>query len=82
MRQFGNGARAVIQILYRGGGGHVFNVENQNGRIVYIEAQAGKIKDIGATMAHVKTDTVNLIRTDNLKISDRAKKFVRKSTPR
>lgn len=82
MKEFGNGARAVVQILYRGGGGHVFNVENQNGRIVYVEAQAGKLKDIADTMRRVKTDTVTLVRTDNLKISDRAKKFVRKSTRR
>lgn len=79
MREYGNGARAVVQILYRGGGGHVFNVENQNGHIAYVEAQVGKIKDMPATMRHVKTDSVNLVRVDNLKVSERAKQFVRTS---
>ena len=76
MRSYGDGARAVVQIFYRGGGGHVFNVENNGGRIVYAEAQAGYMKDIAATMKHVKTESVNLVRTDNLRISDRIKRFV------
>lgn len=78
MGSYGNGARGVVQIFYKGGGGHVFNVENQGGKVVYIEAQSGKIKDIKATMAHVKPESVNLIRTDNLRISERAKNFVTK----
>ncbi len=76
MRGYGEGSRAVIQILYRGGGGHVFNVENQGGRIVYVEAQTGKIKDMARTMTSVKTDSVNIVRVDNLKMSDRARNFV------
>lgn len=82
MKDWGSGARAVVQIFYRGGGGHVFNVENQNGRTVYVEAQTGKVKDMARTMQSVKTDSVNLIRTDNLKISERAKNFVRQSNKR
>ena len=78
MRSYGSGSRAVIQIFYKGGGGHVFNVENQRGRIVYVEAQAGKIKNIKQTMSSVKTESVNLVRTDNLRLSDRAKNFVTK----
>ena len=77
MHGYGNGSRAVIQILYRGGGGHVFNVENQNGRVTYVEAQTGQIKDIAKTMTSVKTDSVNIVRVDNLRVSERAKKFVR-----
>ena len=76
MRSYGPGARAVVQIFYRSGGGHVFNVENQGGRIVYVEAQTGRIKNIGSTMSHVRTNSVNLVRTDNLRISERAKRFV------
>lgn len=79
MKQYGNGSRAVVQVFYRkrGEGGHVFNVENQGGRIVYVEAQTGSIKDIKSTMKQVSTGKVNIMRTDNLKISGRAKKFVR-----
>ena len=79
MHSYGDGSRAVIQILYRGGGGHVFNVENDNGRIVYIEAQTGKIKDMPRTMKSVRTDSVNIVRVDNLRVSERAKNFVKKS---
>lgn len=76
MASFGEGSRGVVQIFYKGGGGHVFNVERQAGKTMYIEAQTGKVKDIGSTMKHVKTDKVSLVRTDNLKFSDRAKNFV------
>ena len=58
------------------GGGHVFNVERKNGKTQYIEAQTGKVKDFAKTLQDVKTDRVALVRTDNLKFSDRAKDFV------
>lgn len=76
MSDYGEGSRGVVQIFYKSGGGHVFNVERKNGKTYYIEAQAGKVKDIGFTMRHVKTEKVALVRTDNLKFSDRAKNFV------
>jgi len=78
MRSFGSGSRAVVQIFYKGGGGHVFNVENQRGRIVYVEAQSGKMKNMTRTMKSVDASTVNLVRTDNLRISERARNFVAK----
>jgi hypothetical protein len=76
MKSYGPGSRAVVQIFYKSGGGHVFNVENQRGRIVYIEAQAGRMKNISHTMRSVNTSSVNLVRTDNLKLSNRARNFV------
>lgn len=76
MRNYGEGSRAVVQIFYRGGGGHVFNVEQKNGRTQYIEAQTGKVKNFANTLKDVKTDRVALVRTDNLNFSDRAKNFV------
>ena len=85
MRSFGQGSRAVIQIFYKSGGGHVFNVENDHGRIVYAEAQVGGklgrygLKNIQDTMSKVETTTVNLVRTDNLRLSDRARNFVKKA---
>jgi len=78
MHQYGDGSRAVIQILYRGGGGHVFNVENHGGRIVYVEAQTGKVKDMAFTMKSVKTESVNIVRVDNLRPSDRMRNFVKR----
>ena len=76
MKSYGSGSRAVVQIFYKSGGGHVFNVENQRGRIVYVEAQTGKMKSIERTMSSVDSRYVNLVRTDNLKLSDRARNFV------
>lgn len=77
MHSFGSGSRAVVQIFYKNGGGHVFNVENNGGRMVWVGAQTGKLKDINDTLSHVKTEKVNLVRVDNLKISDRAKNYVK-----
>lgn len=79
MKQFGEGSRGAVQIFYKGGGGHVFNVERKNGKTQYIEAQTGRVKDFGSTLDHVITSRVALVRTDNLKFSDRAKNFVTQS---
>lgn len=76
MKNFGEGSRGVVQIFYKGGGGHVFNVERKNGKTQYIEAQTGRVKNFADTLKHVKTGNVALVRTDNLKLSDRAKNFV------
>ena len=76
MKNYGEGSRGVVQIFYKGGGGHVFNVERKNGKTQYIEAQTGKVKDFANTLKNVRTDRVALVRTDNLKLSDRAKNFV------
>lgn len=76
MASFGEGSRGVVQIFYKGGGGHVFNVERLGGKTKFIEAQTGRVKDINFTMKRVKTNQVALVRTDNLKFSDRAKNFV------
>jgi len=76
MSNYGEGSRGVVQIFYKGGGGHVFNVERKNGKTHYIEAQTGKVKDFARTLRNVKTDRVALVRTDNLKFSDRARDFV------
>ena len=76
MTNWGEGSRGVVQIFYKGGGGHVFNVERKNGKTNYIEAQTGKVKNFGETLSHVRTGKVGLVRTDNLKFSDRAKNFV------
>ena len=76
MRSYGDGSRAVVQVFYKSGGGHVFNVENQGGRVVYVEAQTGRMREAGRTFGSVRTNQVNLVRTDNLRISERAKNFV------
>lgn len=80
MHAYGDGSRAIIRIGYRGSNvGHVFNVENHNGRITFVDAQTG-MRYINADMRNmmrvVDTRSVTLTRTDNLRISARAKEFV------
>lgn len=77
MRAFGNGSRAVVRIP-----GHVFNVENRNGRITYVDAQVGiryTSKDVFANLSSSQSRNVSIIRTDNLRISDRARHLVRQA---
>ena len=79
MKTWGSGSRAVVQVFWKGGGGHVFNVENDRGRMVYVDAQTHKRVNINEYMSQAYTGDVNLIRTDNLRISNRARKFVVKA---
>ena len=76
MKTWGNGSRAVVQVFWKGGGGHVFNVENDNGRMVYVDAQTHKRVNINEYMGYAYTGDVNLVRTDNLRVSERARRFV------
>lgn len=81
MSSFGSGSRGVVQVFWKNGGGHVFNVENVNGKIVYADAQTGRrLKNGNEYMKDTIPSTVRLIRTDNLQISDRAKQFVTKKS--
>lgn len=75
MKSFGNGSRAVVRIP-----GHVFNCENVNGKIKYVEAQTGKrytSKNVFGNLSSSQSKKVSIIRTDNLRISDRARNLVK-----
>lgn len=76
MSDYGNGSRAVLQVQWRNGGAHVFNVERRNGSTVYIDAQINKQYNAVYLMNSVKPGSANIVRTDNLKLSDRAKNSV------
>lgn len=81
MKNFGPGSRGVVQVFWKNGGGHVFNVENVNGKVVYADAQTGRrLKSGNDYMKDTIPSSVRLIRTDNLQISDRAKQFVTKKS--
>lgn len=73
MKGYGNGARAVVEIP-----GHVFNCENVNGKIKYVDAQTNTVYNSNNVFSRVgrKSKTISLMRTDNLKFSDNAKKSV------
>lgn len=78
MKEWGSGSRAVVRVTWNGknGYGHVFNVENHNGKMYYIDSQIGKRVSINNYMSFARPKELRLIRTDNLRISNRAKKSV------
>lgn len=81
MKNFGPGSRAVINVRYADSDiSHVFNVENIKGRIYYMDAQVG-YKHTKSSMrkflSGMSLSETSLTRTDNLRISDRAKAFVK-----
>lgn len=73
MKSYGSGARGIVKIP-----GHVFNVENVGGKIRYIDAQTNTVYNSKNVFSRIgkKSSSITLIRTDNLRISDRAKKAV------
>ena len=77
MQSYGPGSRAIVGVNWKSGGGHVFNVENVGGRIHYIDAQTGVRYNPKTILNGTKSGSVSILRTDNLRISDRAKKSVR-----
>ena len=78
---YGNGARAVVRIQSdtRSGNGHVFIAENQNGRVVYVDPQTNTIYSPKNVLNHARSSTVQVLRTDNLKVSYRVKEMVTQS---
>lgn len=80
MLNYGEGSRAVVRIGYRGSNiGHVFSAEVNKGVVYYVDAQTGSrysSKDMKNLMHVVDTSSVTVTRTDNLRISNRAKEFV------
>lgn len=79
MKEYGNGSRAVLGVQWKGGGGHVLNVERVNGKTHYVDAQVGGKYTAKELFNAIKPNSVRVVRTDNLKFSDRAKKSVEQS---
>lgn len=76
MKEYGNGSRAIMRVQWKDGGGHVLNVENKNGKILYVDAQVGGKYTAKELFGQIKTGTTQLVRTDNLKFSSRVKNSV------
>ncbi|HET7015705.1 MAG TPA: hypothetical protein VFI65_17430 [Streptosporangiaceae bacterium] len=72
---FGDGARGVVAIGYADGTGHVINIENVHGRIVFADALDGKLDasyrlkgmtvGTGRDRTVVPVDYVSFLRTDD-----------------
>lgn len=77
MASYGNGSRAIIAFGWkRGNSGHVVNVERKNGKTYFNDAQIGAKYKPKELFNAIKGGTLDVVRTDNLKLSDRAKKSV------
>lgn len=83
MKEYGNGSRAIVGVQWKnGGGGHVFNIERQGGKTYYVDAQIGAKYKPSEILGAIKPNSVRLVRTDNLKFSDRMKKSVEQAGSR
>lgn len=76
MRSYGDGSRAVIRVSWQMSGAHVFNVENVKGKMHYVDAQTGMPVKIRECLAASRPMKTQIVRTDNLRISERAKNSV------
>ena len=77
MEAWGDGSRAVVRVSWKGtNNGHVFNVENHKGKLYYVDAQTGDRVNINQYMSAAVPSNTRLVRTDNLRLSDRARKSI------
>ncbi len=78
IKSYGNGARGAVQFDVKGRDkGHVLNFENKGGKVLLVDAQENIKYNVKDVMSVAVTNTVNIVRTDKLRLSDRAKKSVR-----
>ena len=76
MKDWGHGSRAVVSVSWGGGDGHVFVVENQNGRMVYVDPQTSRIYSPNNVFKYAVSNSVTLTRVDNLRVSGKIDRFV------
>lgn len=72
MSGWGDGARAIVRVRWKGGGGHVFNAVQENGQTIFVDAQNNTMdcqKYFSAGM--IKPGMTELVRIDNLDFTDR-----------
>ena len=72
MSDWGDGARAIVRVRWKGGGGHVFNAVQQEGKTVFIDAQTNDMDcSYYFKPGLIKPGMTELIRIDNLNFTDR-----------
>lgn len=81
MKGYGEGSRAILQIVWKNKkkihlSGHVINLELKNGKVHYLDAQVGGKYNPHQLLSKVRLNEVNVIRTDNLRFSERAKNSI------
>lgn len=70
MAKWGEGSRGIVQVAWKGGGGHVFNVEYKNGKVTAYDAQTGKMSSLNAALKDTKRGYTAIIRSDNVSFND------------
>lgn len=81
MKEWGEGSRAILANFWKGGGGHIWNVEYANGKLHYYDGQISKEVDIEhrnklSQQLHI------FARVDDLDVPDDIMKAVRRSDVR
>ena len=67
---WGDGARGIVRVQWRGGsGGHVFITENQGGTVRFMDPQTGDM-DVSQYFKLAKVNQTYVLRTDNKEFSD------------
>lgn len=64
--KYGVGARGFIVMYWKGGGGHIFNIEQTKTGTQFIDAQIHKSVDIRKTLERAHLDSVCVARVDNI----------------
>ncbi|WNO25826.1 capsid maturation protease [Arthrobacter phage Altadena] len=76
-----DGARGIVSVFWKSGGGHVYNYERIGNEVHYIEAQTGS-PDTSSYFADVKPGKFRHFRTDHLEPTDKlAKEAAQVRTP-
>lgn len=84
MAQYGNGARAVMAVQWKGKGaeGHVLNVvQGKDGKTHYYDGQVGAKYNPKDLFSAIRTKDTQLVRVDNLDFGAKAREAVR-TTPK
>ncbi|MBR1835758.1 MAG: hypothetical protein IJ783_00565 [Kiritimatiellae bacterium] len=84
MSDAGDGARGIIRIGWAKFSGHVFNVRNENGKVIYYDAQNGRVDASGyfkmaftGEIGHTGRRGIDFLRVDNLAVSRRIGDFIK-----
>ena len=70
MASWGEGARAIVSVDFRCGGGHVFVAEYLNGGVRYMDPQNAR-NDVECYFDAIDTTTAGILRTDNCDFTER-----------
>ena len=75
MQQWGDGSRAVGYVAWKGGGAHVFNIENHGGKVTIFDAQDGKRYKLSDYLSISRPSLTEISRVDNLQPNNNVLKY-------